>query len=254
MKHVNYFLGLLVALMLIAAACGDDEGGEYALVSEDTLTVCTDSPYFPMEFEEDGRYTGFDIELMRAIADDLGLSLSVVNSGWDPIVSGLGMEAGDCDVGAASITIRPDRAEDVAFSDPYFSGDQSLLVRKGEGLSSLSDLEGMNIGVQSNTTGEIYANENNPGATIIAYDNPGDVLLALTANEVDAVLQDIVANAGEALQNDSVEVVETYTTDEFYGFAFQKTGKESLVEAVNASLADLREDGTYDEIYADWFE
>ena len=253
MRRFQYLIGVLAVLALVGAACGDDPTGEFGLIAEDTLTVCTDAPYFPMEYEEDGVYKGFDMDLMRAIAADLELGMVVVNSGWDPIVTGLGMQAGDCDVGAASMTILPERAEAVAFSDPYFGGDQSLLVRKGEGNASLADLGGKRIGVQSQTTGEKYANDNNPGGTVVSYDNPGDLLLALTAGEVDGVLQDIVANAGEALQNNGVEVVATFVTNEVYGFAFEKTGREKLIAAVDESLAKLRDDGTYDTIFAAYF-
>jgi len=245
----------LMALALLAAACGSEASGEYALVTEGTLTVCTDSPYPPMEFEdpETGEYTGFDIEMMRAIAGELGLELSVVNSGFDPITSGLAMETDQCDIAAASITITPEREENIDFSDGYFSGDQSLLAAEEMSFVGLADLAGKNIGVQTGTTGEIYANANNPGATVISYENPGDLITALLAGEVDAALQDIVVNGDAALSNPDLTIVETYPTDEFYGFAVKEEGKEALLEAVNGALATLRDNGTYDRIFADWF-
>ena len=95
-KRLPQLLALLLTLGLFAAACGDDDGGELGLVTSGTLTVCTDVPYPPMEFEDpsaEGGFTGFDIELMRAIADDLGLGLAVATPGWDAITSGLATEA-----------------------------------------------------------------------------------------------------------------------------------------------------------------
>ena len=89
----------------------------------------------------------------------------MVNSGFDPITSGLAMEAGDCDIAAASITITEEREENIDFSEGYFSGDQSLLADSGSGIASLADLSGKNLGVQTGTTGEQYANENASGAT-----------------------------------------------------------------------------------------
>ncbi len=249
-------LAALMALALLATACGGDaDTGEYALVTAETLTVCTDSPYPPMEFEdpETGEYTGFDIELMRAIAGELGLELSVVNSGFDPITSGLAMETDQCDIAAASITITAEREANIDFSDGYFSGDQSLLAAEEMGLTGLADLAGKNIGVQSGTTGEIYANENNPGATVIGFENPGDLITALLAGEVDAALQDIVVNGDAALSNPNLTIIETYPTEEFYGFAVKEEGKEALLEAVNSALATLRDNGTYDRIYNVWF-
>ncbi len=259
MKHKwTTSLALVVALALVGAGCGDDDDVDadaFGLVSAGTLTVCTDSPYAPMEFEDaDGNFTGFDIELMRAIAKDLGLETAVVNSGFDPITSGLAMESGECDIAAASITITDEREANIDFSDQYFSGDQSLLVKAAGGMNTLASFAGENLGVQTGTTGEIYANENAPDATIVSYEGPGDLLTALVAGEVDGVLQDIVVNGEAALNDDSLSIVETYPTNEFYGLAVQEDGKEALLTAVNASLAKVRADGTYDDIYNDFFK
>lgn len=255
MRRFWYLVALIAALALIAAACGDDdEGGELGLVEEGVLTVCTDAPYKPMEFEQDGEFTGFDIELMRAIAEEMGLDLAVVNSGFDPITSGTAMVSGQCDIAAASITITDEREQNIDFSDPYFNGDQSLLVKKGSGISTLSDLAGQRIAVQTGTTGEAYAEENAPsGASIVSFDDPGGLFLALEAGDAAAVLQDLVVNQGRTLDDDSVEVVETYPTDEFYGFAVQEEGSEELLARVNEALAELEDNGTYDSIFEDWF-
>ncbi|MGH8870393.1 MAG: transporter substrate-binding domain-containing protein [Acidimicrobiia bacterium] len=263
MKNSFRLVALLAALTLVVAACGEDgetggDGSDLTLVSEGTLTVCTDAPYPPMEMEDadaEGGYTGFDIELMRAIADDLGLGLAVNNTGFDPITSGLAMEAGDCDVAAASITINEEREENIDFSESYFTADQSLLASDESGLTALADFGGSSIAVQSGTTGEMYAQENAPDdAELVSFENPGDTFLALEAGTVQGVLQDIVPNAEYALNNEGFSIVETYPTDESYGFAVKEEGAEDVLAAINASLAKLRDDGTYDQIYADWFE
>ena len=255
MKNLRLAIAVIAAFAVIAAGCSDDSAdtSEFGLIEAGTLTVCTDSPYPPMEFEVDGEFTGFDIELMRAIADDLGLDLAVVNSGFDPITSGLAMSSGQCDIAAASITITEEREENVDFSDGYFSGDQSLLTSNDSGIASIGDTAGRNLGVQTGTTGEQYANENASGATITSFENPGDLVLALIAGELDAVLQDLVTNGDAALNNEGFVIVETYATDEFYGFAVQEEGSEALLEAVNASLQTVRDEGTYDEIFEEFF-
>jgi len=249
---------VLTALALLAAACGgDDDGdaGDLDLVTAGTLTVCTDAPYPPMEFEEDGEFTGFDIELMRAIADTMGLDgIEVINSGFEPITSGTAMESGQCDLAAASITITEEREENVDFSDPYFDGDQSLLTKTDSGVSTLADVAGERLAVQTGTTGETYAEENATDAEIVSFDDPGDLFLALESGDAVAVLQDLVINTGRVLEDDTVAVVETYQTDEEYGFAVKEEGAEELLSQVNAALGDLRDDGTYDDIYAEWFE
>lgn len=255
MNRTKALIALMFALALVAAACGgdDDDAGAYEVVSSGTLTVCTDSPYPPMEFEQDGEFTGFDIELMRAIAGELDLDLAVVNSGFDPITSGTAMQSGDCDIAAASITITAEREENIDFSDPYFVADQSLLVKKDGGVATLTDLDGRNLGVQTGTTGEAYAQENATGATIVSFDSPGDLFIALEAGEIDGILQDIVVNADRLLSDDTVTLVETYPTDENYGFAVKEEGSEDLLVAVNTALAALRDGDRYDAIYDEWF-
>ena len=275
MKKTARLVAMFAALALVLSACGDDTGGgddtgdgdgtsttaaaaDLELVADGTLTVCTDAPYPPMEMEDpdaEGGYTGFDIELMRAIADDLGLGLAVNNTGFDPITSGLAMEAGDCDVAAASITINEEREENIDFSEPYFTAEQSLLTSDESGLTALADFGGSSIAVQSGTTGETYAQENAPeDAELVSFENPGDTFLALEAGNVQGVLQDIVPNAEYVLNNEGSSIVETYPTDESYGFAVKEEGAEDLLAAINGSLAQLQDDGTYDSIYADWFE
>ncbi len=243
MKRFRYALAALLGSALVASACG----------GSDALVLCTDAPYPPMEMEIDGEFTGFDIELMRAIAEELGRDLEVNNIGFDPITSGLAMESGECEIAAASITITAEREENIDFSDPYFTADQSLLVTTASGITNLAGFAGKNLGVQTGTTGEMYANENDPGATIISFENPGDIFTALAAGEIEGVLQDIVPNADYALNNDDSEIVETYPTNENYGFAVAEEGSEDLLNDVNEALATLRSNGTYDQIYDDWF-
>lgn len=226
------------------------------LVTDGVLTVCTDAPYPPMEFEREGEFTGFDIELVRAIAVQMGLDgIEVINSGFDPITSGAVFQSPEqCDVAAASITITEERDNSIDFSDPYFNADQSLLVKKDSGITSLEDLAGMTIGVQTGTTGKMYAQENKPeGATIRSFDDAGGLFVALEAGQIDAILQDLVVNRGRVLEDDTVAVVQTFPTDERYGFAFPEEGAEDLQEAFNRALQTLRDDGTYDAIFTEWF-
>lgn len=248
---------LLGILALIGASCSsdDDEGsGEFTLVTSDTLTVCTDSPYPPMEFEADGEFTGFDMELMRAIAAEMGLEFAVINSGFDPITSGSAMVAGDCDIAAASITITDEREANIDFSAPYFRGDQSLLVKGDSGITTLTELSGQTLAVQTGTTGEAYAQGNAPEDTEIkSFDNPGDLFVALEAGDVVGVLQDIVVNQDRADNDATVAVVEFYPTSEFYGFAGKNEGSEVLIMEVNEALSAVRRAGTYDQIFNDWF-
>jgi polar amino acid transport system substrate-binding protein len=260
-----------ISLGLLLGACGDDsdstdtgasststvEGKATApegLVSSNELTVCSDTPYEPFEFEgTDGEQTGYDIDLLRAIAGDADLTLEVKDLPFDGILGSLA--AGDCDVVASAVTITDERKEQVDFSDPYFDADQSLLVDKADEATyaKLADLAGKRIGVQSGTTGESYANEHKPeGATIVSFEDADAMFAAMTSGDVVALLQDFPVNAYRAQKDDQFAVTEKFPTGEQYGFAVAK-GKSAIVTFVNEGLARLRDDGRFDTVFAKYF-
>jgi len=234
------------ALSLVIAACGGEDSA--------TLKVCSDIPYEPFEFVDADSplgYSGFDIELIAAIADQLDREIEIVEAGFESLSSGAAMDAGQCEVAIAAMTITPERAEMIDFSDVYYESIQSLLVPEGSAITSIADLVGgLRVGVQSGTTGEEYAEASVPGAQIVGFENPGDLLTALVAGTIDAVLQDAPVNEVHAASNATV-VVETFDTGESYGIAFKK-GSPLVVE-VNAALATLRSDGTYDALFDKYF-
>jgi polar amino acid transport system substrate-binding protein len=231
--------------------------GELDLVTDGTLTTCTDAPYEPFEFEDPDSpsgYSGFDIDLVTAIAETAELDVAVVNTGFDSLTSGAAMAAGTCDMASSAITITEERAENIDFSEPYYDAIQSLLVPADSDIASIDDLtEGVNVGVQTGTTGEAYANENVPGGTVIAFEGGGDLFTALEAGQIEAILQDEPVNQERANQDENVQVIETFDTGESYGFAFLPDRGDDLLQVVNDGLAQLRDDGTYDEIYERYF-
>jgi polar amino acid transport system substrate-binding protein len=283
------FAAAALALGLVAGACGDDDDDDVAadtgdtattaaasdttgdgtaettpeavdvaslgLISSGTLTVCTDAPYPPFEFQDEAteEWTGFDMDIIRAIADDLGLDLEVTVQPFDGIW--LAPSAGTCDLVASAMTITEEREAAALFSDAYYDSGQSLLVRTedAETYPDLASLDGHSIGVQTGTTGEIYAEENAPdGAEIVAFDEPAAMFLALQSGDVDALLQDLPVNAERAGQDDAFTLVGDLPTDEQYGFATAQSN-DALIAAINAGLTTLREDGRYDEIYSTYF-
>jgi polar amino acid transport system substrate-binding protein len=233
------------------AAPAEDLG----LLNGETLAVCTDSPYQPFEFEEGGEFQGFDVDLVNTIADALGVEAAYQVTPFDAIQSGAALNARQCDLAASAMTITEERAQNLAFSDPYFDADQSLLIRQADAgtYASLADLGGQRIGVQASTTGARYAEDNAPeGAEIVEYPDASAAFQALQGGEIAGVLQDFPVNAYFATQNDTVTVVEQYATGEQYGFATQKDNT-GLIDAINQQLEAMRADGTYDEIYMEWF-
>lgn len=280
MRATMRLAAMFGVLALAAAACGNGdepalEGSPTAspatsptgaspapadlnLITDGTLTVCTDAPYAPFEVEDadaPSGFSGFDIDILQEIADRQGLTLSVTNTGFEPIQSGVAMNSDQCDIAAAAMTITDERAENILFSDPYFDADQSLLTKMDSGISSLEDTAGRGIGVQSNTTGAAYARDNAPDdADITDFEDPGTLFTALEAEDIDAILQDLPVNSERARTDDTVEVVETYATGEQYGFGMKLEGKQDLAAAVNQTLQEMRDDGTYDQIYDRYFE
>ena len=245
----------LSALLLSACGGGSDDAASDSgmnLVSEGTLTVCSDIPYPPFEYEENGEYTGFDIDLIREIATGMGLETSIQDVGFDGLQGGTVLASRQCDLGASAMTITEDRQKNLAFSDPYYDSLQSILVPEGSDISSIEDLAGKNVGVQQGTTGEAYAREQAPEANIIAYPSDAELFPALQARQVEAVLQDLPVNLGHT-QGGEFAIAAKFETDESYGFAMSKTGSEELVAAVNEQLATLRENGKYQEIYDKYF-
>jgi polar amino acid transport system substrate-binding protein len=252
----------LLPLALLAAACGDDDGDDDAATEEGgdggggggTLTVCSDIPYEPFEFEdEDGEITGFDIEIMREVGRRLDREVEVTDQPFEGIW--LAPRAGTCDIVASAMTITPEREEEALFTDPYFDADQSLLVRAEDEdtYATLDDLAGQTIGVQTDTTGEDYANENAPeGARVEGFPDAGALFLALESGDIAAILQDLPVNGYRAQQDDSMVVTETFPTGEQYGFAADQDNQE-LIDDVNEQLAAMHDDGTYDAIYEEWF-
>jgi polar amino acid transport system substrate-binding protein len=235
------------AVLALVAACGGGDDG-------DTLAVCSDLPYPPFEFRNDeGEFTGFDLELMREIATRLDMELEVIDQPFEGIW--LAPAAGDCDIVASAMTITDEREEQALFSEPYFDADQSLMVRAEdeERFATLDDLENATIGVQTDTTGEDYARENTPaGAEVSGFPDADALFLALESGEIDAILQDFPVNAYRAQQDEAVVVTETFPTGEQYGFATSQDNQD-LIDDVNEQLDAMREDGTYARIVEEWF-
>ncbi|HVM03916.1 MAG TPA: transporter substrate-binding domain-containing protein [Acidimicrobiales bacterium] len=259
-------LVLVAALALLGAACGDDDdvetsatsttaaggatpGENLDLVSEGRLTACTDIPYAPFEFEQDGKFDGIDIELVRAVAGRLGLTAEFKDVDFESIFAAL--NAGECDIVASSVSITPERLETLDFSEGYYEINQSLLVRKGEEatLGDLDKLAGRTIGVQSETTGAAYARANAEGATIREFTGADELFTALRARQVDAALQDLPVNSYNAKTTGETVVAKVFTEaeKEQYGFAMKK-GSAELKAAIDDALEQVKADDTYPTI------
>jgi polar amino acid transport system substrate-binding protein len=252
---------LAVAAVAVLALSGCQTGGDRAetesgakLVDEGTLTVCTHLPYKPFQFNQGGKVVGFDVDIMDLVAKDLGLQQKIVNTPFEGIQSGQTLNTGRCDAAAAGMTITEDRAKVLDFSDPYFEATQALLVKKSSGISDLADLSGKSLGVQTGTTGEIYAEENAPEDTEIrTFEDLALLTTAVKTGQVDAGINDNGVLYDYVQTNPDTEVATEFNTGEQYGIAVQKNQNDQLLATINDVLAKAKQDGTYDQIYKKWF-
>ncbi len=249
---------LLLAASLAACGGGNDSGsssgsGDLGLLQSGTLTVCSEVPYPPFDEREGNQYTGFDGDLMNAIAKGLDLEVELKNSGFESLQSGLALNSSSCDIVAAAMTITDEREKNIDFTDPYYDSKQSLLVPTGSDIKSIDDLAGKKVGVQAGTTGKAYTEKNAPdGTDIISFPSDGEMYPAIQAKQVDALLQDLPVNLTHTTDG-KYEITEQYDTGEQYGFAVREEGSEDLLKAVNEQLQELRDNGTYDELYNKYF-
>jgi ABC-type amino acid transport substrate-binding protein len=214
------------------------------------LLVGSDIPYVPFGFGKPPNYTGFDIELSRAIAGRLGLKLKVEKTPFDTIFRDLAQ--GRFDMVASSSTITAEREKVVAFSLPYFDADQSLMVKRGSSIRSTKDLAEKKVGVQIGGTPEIWARKNLKSTQIRTYDTTGDAFNALAAGQVDGVINDFPSSKYAERQYRTLVVVQTIPTHEQYGIAFAKSSNV-LRQRVNEAMLALKKDGAFAALYKKWF-
>jgi polar amino acid transport system substrate-binding protein len=255
-------IALVAALATAGIAVGCGGGGssttsasgsgsnDLGVLTPGTLTIGSDIPYPPFEQGKPPDYTGFDVDLMDAIAQKLNLQPKWVDTAFGTIFSD--EQAGKFDIVASSTTITPARSKKVTFSKPYFDADQSLMVQKGSDLQSTSDITSDTaIAVQEGTTGQDYA-EKKTDAQVQAFPAIGTAFNALQAGQVDGVINDFAVSAFALKKYPQLDVVQTISTDEHYGFPMQQQNT-ALQNAVNGALTDLIADGTYQKIYMKWF-
>lgn len=258
---------LLAAMALFAgsafaAGCGDDDddnggdttaaGGDLGLIQEGQLLVGTDTPFPPFEIGKPPDITGYDIEVVNAVAENLGLDVTYQDTSFDTIFRDTAQ--GKFDMAVAASTITPERAQTVDFSDPYYQANQSLVVATGSDIASTDDLSGKTVGAQDGTTGEDYANDETNAANVRGFPEGPDAINALRAGQVDAVIidQPVAVDAVESLTGGDIEIAQEIVTSELYGLPFAPDN-DALREAVNGALAELKDDGTIADLYEQYF-
>ncbi len=229
-------------------------GGEIKLISVGKVTVCSDIPYAPFEYYEngaDGDVIGIDAELVNAITADNGLTADFIKTPFDGIFAAL--SAGSCDIIASSVSITEERKAANDFTDPYFTIQQTILVNSADAatLNDTPALKGKKVGAQAGTTGADFAKAEGAknGFEVTEFQGADEMIAAIKAGQVDAVIQDSPINGYAATQSNGELVVSKIFAGagEAYGFVVPKSNP-ALRDAMNASLTELQDSGKYKEI------
>ena len=241
---------LLLAVMLIVGltACGS----KTSTVEKGVLTMATNAQFPPYEYYEGDTIVGIDAEIAGAIADKLGLELVIEDMEFDSIIEAV--KSGKADIGMAGMTVTAERQEVVNFTATYATGKQVIIVTEDSAITSVDDLFAEDaatvIGVQRNTTGDLYTTwdlEDAGLATIDRYSKGADAVQALLTGKVDCVVIDNEPANAFAAEAEGLVILETEYVTEDYAGAMSKDNTE-LYEAVNAALEELIADGTVQSI------
>lgn len=236
-----------------SASASDDS---YTLVKDGTLTVAAELGFAPFEYMNDqtGDPEGFDVDVINAIADKLGLQCEYLpNQKFDTLVP-LIKQGGKADVSIAAITITDTREESVDFSEPYLDSNQAIVTLKGstETEETLNDAS-KQVVCQSGTTGNDWITENLPNATCVPTDDVTPALTGVSTGKYNAMVVDLpVAKYMLANSFSGLDIIEEIATGEQYGIAISKDNP-NLTKAVNKALEDMKNDGTMDSIETKWF-
>jgi polar amino acid transport system substrate-binding protein len=207
------------------------------------LKVGTDATYAPFEtVDSSGNYVGLDMELIKMIADEMGMELKLQNIGWDGIIPGLMNGNYDCLISAMTITA--ERKKQINFSTPYFTIKQAILVKTdNKTVKGTKDLVGKTVTVQNGTTGDLYATKIK-NIKMKRFDtNPQAVQELLNNNADAAIMDDLVALI--AIQNNKgkLKFIEIKDIDkELYGIGVKK-GNDQLLQKINKAIDTLTKNG-----------
>ena len=241
MKKSVKILSIVLALVIVIgcfAACG---GKEEPKEEKKVLTMATNAEFPPYEYYEGDKVVGIDAEVAQLIADKLGMELKIEDVAFDSIIPGV--QAGKYDMGMAGMTVTEDRLKDVNFSDSYAKGVQVVIVKDGGTVASLDDIAGKKIGVQTSTTGDIYASDEFGEENVVKYENGALAVEALKNGKVDCVIIDNEPAKSYVAANEGLKILETEYAVEDYAICFAKENTE-LQEKVNAALKELIADGS----------
>ena len=234
-----------------------EEATEVTLLNDGQLTIITSPDYPPFENIENGELEGFEIDLAKAVAEQMGLEPNFVQMQFDTIIPAIAA-GGQGDVGMSGFSVDPDRAKEIDFTESYYIDDQAVAVMQNSGITEENaatalNAAGMIIAVQTGTTGEAYVQENFPNATVQGYGNSTDCFAAMQSGQANAVCTNlaVVQRMIDTAYGDAQIVIEVATGEEYAAVVAQDNPE--LTKQINEALKALEENGTIEELTNKWF-
>ncbi|MEY8336434.1 basic amino acid ABC transporter substrate-binding protein [Lachnospiraceae bacterium 62-35] len=225
---------------------GEESAADKGEAAGGVLVMGTNAEFPPYEFREGGEIVGIDVEIVSAIAEELGMELQIEDMAFESIFTAVG--SGKIDIGAGGITVTEDRKLSMDFSDTYATASQKVIIKEGSDITSPDDLAGKVIGVQLGTTGDLYCSDlESEGSTVERYNKGFEAVQSLLQDKVDAVVIDSEPAKVFVEQSEGLVILDESFTDEEYAFIVKK-GNTELLDKVNAALKKLGEEGKLDEI------
>lgn len=234
---------------VVLQSCG---GGNDNPARRTALRIGTDATYPPFETVDvaTGKPSGFDIDLITLVCEINGWTPEFIVTPFDGMIPGL--QAKKYDVAISAMTITPERAAAVDFSEPYYLAGQTIAVPLAENnISKPEDLKGKKVGVQLGTTGEMMA-KRIEGADVYSFENIGAAFIDMANGNLDAVLNDFPTTQAYIRSHGTAKTVGEILSKEQYGIAIRK-GEAELRDSVNAALVKLKSDGRYRQLHLTWF-
>ncbi|HEM3660229.1 TPA: ABC transporter substrate-binding protein/permease [Streptococcus suis] len=219
-----------------------------------SYTIVADSSFAPFEYQDEtGKYVGIDMELIKAIAENQGFTITIQNPGFDAALNAV--QAGQADAVIAGMSITDARKEIFDFSNAYYTSNILLAVKNGSDITSYEDLKGKTVGAKNGTASYTFLEENKDkyGYTLKAFDEASGMYDSLNSGSIDALMDD------EAVLLYAIQQGRDFATpipgekSGEYGFAVKKGTNPELIEMFNNGLAALVESGEYDEILNKYF-
>jgi polar amino acid transport system substrate-binding protein len=251
-------MALLVISLLAFAGCSSEKPQQEGNAPQEEVVfkVGTEPSFPPFEYtNEKNEIIGFDIDLIKAIAEDQGFKVEVQQLGFDGLI--LALQSGNIDIAASGMSITPERLEQVDFSDAYIDAGLAIAVaNNNETIKGEEDLKGTKVAVQIGTTGAAKAQELLDAGVIKeikTFPTVDVVMMELINGGVDAVINDLpVTQAYMAKQPDKIKIVGDVLESDSYGFAVRK-GNTELLEKINTGLKNVKENGKFEEIQNKYF-